>query len=256
MKLKLSYILSLIISASIILCSCSAANASDGKPETSDTDINSARYVELGWEYIDSFIFIGESTTAHLKSRGVLSGGTETKQVWSPKNATVNLDTTTGTLKIVYPETQEEISIGEAAKRKRPQRVMLTFGLNGAVSKIKKGEKYFTACYLSLINVILENSPDTEIFIHSCFPIAADMNTSAYSVDARTLNGYISTLNGWAKNMASEHGYEYIDTWEVLVGNDGFLLNKYHVGDGHHLTAEAYLEMLEFIRTHAKTEDI
>ena len=82
------------------------------------------------------------------------------------------------------------------------------------------------------------------------------MNTSAYSVDARTLNGYISTLNGWAKNMASEHGYEYIDTWEVLVGNDGFLLNKYHVGDGHHLTAEAYLEMLEFIRTHAKTEDI
>ena len=140
MKLKLSYILSLIISASIILCSCSAANASDGKPETSDTDITSARYVELGWEYIDSFIFIGESTTAHLKSRGVLSGGTETKQVWSPKNATVNLDTTTGTLKIVYPETQEEISIGEAAKRKRPQRVMLTFGLNGAVSKIKKGE--------------------------------------------------------------------------------------------------------------------
>ena len=36
-------------------------------------------------DIIDKFIFLGESTTYHLKSRGVLSGGTQTTQVWAPK---------------------------------------------------------------------------------------------------------------------------------------------------------------------------
>jgi len=36
---------------------------------------------DAGMAYIDRMIFFGESTTAHLRARGVLSGGTETQQV-------------------------------------------------------------------------------------------------------------------------------------------------------------------------------
>ena len=59
-------------------------------------------------DIIDKIIFLGESTTYHLKSRGVLSGGTQTTQVWAPKSGTLMLDTSTAHCRIVYPETNEK----------------------------------------------------------------------------------------------------------------------------------------------------
>ncbi len=248
--LKLSYI-SLALVAVLAIGSCSGDT-------TLPTDVYEEERVstvlvpcdDLGQEYIDSFIFFGESTTYHLKSRGVLRGGTETTQVWSPKNGTANLDTTISEIKIVYPETGEEMTVYDAAKQKKPQRIILTFGLNGAVTKLKKGEDYFKTCYKSLINDILSASPDTTIIIQSCFPIAENMDMSAYSVDAKTLNEYIDTINGWSLSLAEELGLGYLDTQEVLRGNDGYLRQEYQAGDGYHLTAEAYRIILKYIRTH------
>ena len=37
---------------------------------------------DAGMAYIDQMIFFGESTTSHLRSRGVLTGGRDTPQVW------------------------------------------------------------------------------------------------------------------------------------------------------------------------------
>ena len=82
------------------------------------------------------------------------------------------------------------------------------------------------------------------------------MDTSNYTVNAKTLNGYISTLNSWAKSMAREQGLGYVDTWSVLTDESGFLKESLHVGDGHHLNAQAYTKMLEYIGNFSDTEDI
>jgi hypothetical protein len=251
MKYKLSIILITALCASLISCSGSGSRLE--RPNERETAFMESTE-DMGQEYIDSFIFIGESTTYHLKSRGVLSGGRETRQVWAPESGTLNLDSTITGVKIVYPETGERITIGEAAARKQPRRVLLTFGLNGAVQKVAAGEQYFRECYLSLIDAIRENSPNTQIIIQSCFPVSAHMDMTNYSVSAAQLCQKIATINSWSAALANDLGIGYLNTAEVLTDEGGFLIDGYDAGDGHHLNAQTYRIILEYIRTHAHKE--
>ena len=261
MKIKL-LILTLAAALCLSLLSCSKEKEQDETTEPQTTDAPEDTEVvnlsdtlllegeDRGMSYIDSFIFIGESTTYHMKSRGVLSGGTNTKQIWSPKNGTMTLDLTANKIKIVYPETGEEITFFEAAKRKNPEYVVMTFGLNGAVQNIKRGEDYFKSCYKNLINAIKSASPATKIILQSAFPVAVNMDLSAYSVDLKTLNEYIDTVNGWTYSLAKEESLRYLDTAQILKDNKNNLKYEYQSGDGYHLTEEAYRQILYYIRTH------
>ena len=73
---------------------------------------------------------------------------------------------------------------------------------------------------------------------------------SSYSVDLLTLNKYIDTINSWTYSLASEENCKYLDTNEILKDENNNLKIEYQSGDGHHLTAEAYREILYYIRTH------
>lgn len=211
---------------------------------------------DMGQEYIDSFIFLGESTTFHMKNRGVLSGGTKTTQVWGPQSGTLMLDHTTASCRIVFPETGEEIDISEALRRKKPKYMLLTFGLNGAPGSISKGSEYFKECYKRLISTIRAASPNTVIILQSCFPIAKSMDMSGYSVNASTLNQYIDIINGWTEELAASLSLGYLQTADVLKTPEGFLREELQVGDGYHLTKEAYVEILQYIRTHGYPKEM
>lgn len=240
-----------ILSTLIVLALCSAcASPPIEEHLTFDEEIPTVvndTEDPTGQAYIDSFVFLGESTTYHLKSRGVLSGGTQTKQVWGPENGTINLDTTIATLRIVYPETGERLTIGEALARKKPRRILFCFGLNGVVAKHRRGKEYFQGCYRLLLDAVRTNSEKTEIYLQSAFPVAKNMDVSSYSVDVDTLNRYIDTINTWTRELANEYGATYLNTAELLKDQAGRLRIEYQIGDGHHLTAEAYRKMLSYI---------
>ena len=244
----------------LLLSSC-APMSNKRSENTVQASVNAINYPlspseDAGQEYIDSFIFLGESTTYHLKSRGVLSGGKDTLQVWAPKSGTLMLDPSIGSCRIVYPESGEEIDIGEAVKRKKPKYMLLTFGLNGATGFIHKGKDSFIYCYERLTETIISASPDTKIILQSCFPVAQNMDMSGYSIDASTLNGYIDTLNTWTMELAQKHSFAYLNTCEVLKDSNGALLEVYQSGDGYHLSREAYLKILEYVRCHAYLKEI
>ena len=76
---------------------------------------------------------------------------------------------------------------------------------------------------------------------------------SNYSVDAETLNGYIDEINAWTLSLAEELGIYYLDTASVMKDGKGFLQDRFDSGDGYHLTRDAYLCMLEYLRTHGVT---
>lgn len=205
---------------------------------------------DRGQAYLDSFIFFGESTTYHLKSRGVLSGGTATTQVWGTDSGTVTLDSTIPLLKIRYPDTGETIPLVEAVQRKQPPYLLLTFGLNGAPGFIKRGKDYFQSCYRSLLDAIRSASPDTSIILQSCFPVAATMDMRHYSVTAAQLNEQIRTINEWTLELARTYELRYLNTAEILTDADGYLFSDMENGDGYHLTKSAYVKILHYIRTH------
>ena len=262
MKIKLFIITLCLISVCLTSCkapkneSAQTKEAEDTFEESSDARVMQNAEALLppcedkGMSYIDSFIFFGESTTYHLKSRGVLSGGKETTQVWANKSGTMKLDLSIDKQKIIYPETGELLTVGEAAAKRRPANIVLTFGLNGAVQNVKMGEEYFKRCYKKLIDAIRTSSPSTNIIIQSAFPVAENMDMSAYSVSLKTLNEYIDLQNAWAYSLACEEDCKYLDTSSILKDENNNLKIEYQVGDGHHLTTEAYKQILYYIRTH------
>ncbi len=252
----LKKILLLSVTLCLLLCSCDD-NSQISTDDTRSAEVNGTQAdpnlpegEDMGQEYIDSFVFLGESTTAHLKNRGVLSGGSQTKQVWSTKSGTLMLDRTTAECRIVYPESGEELDLYQAALRKKPEYMLLTFGLNGAAVNVRRGAEYFKGCYSSLIDTISSASPNTVILLGSCFPVARNMDMSRHSVSAGELNEYIKILNSWTLELAGERRLGYLNTAEVLCDTEGYLFDSYQAGDGYHLTREAYIEILKYIRTH------
>ena len=203
---------------------------------------------DAGISYQDRLTFFGESTTAHLKSRGVLTGGTETKQVWRDASNTKKLDAKLLSQTIINPETGESQTVEQVAAANRPAYLVLSFGLNGITEFINNKDKFLNN-YRRLIAAVLAASPDTKIILQSTYPVSEN---EVFSVDSATLNGWIDTLNGWVADLADESGStRFVDTASVLKNEDGQLDAAYDTGDGIHLTAEAYRKILLCLRTHA-----
>ena len=222
-------------------------NSTDDPGQPAKAPVTLTETADMGQAYQDSIIFVGDSTTAHLRSRGVLTGGTETRQVWVPSDNTLLLDFNITQKKIVYPATGIEMTIAEATEKDKPAYMILTIGLNGITSFVNNKNLYQN-CYGSLIDTIKKASPDTKIILQSVYPVAANQRT--FTADAVTLNGYIDILNGYVKELAADKEVRYLDTNSALKGPDGLLPESYQNGDGIHLTAEGYRVILDYIRTH------
>lgn len=236
------------------LISCADASSTPAAvTSTAESDTDSVILSEskdMGTEYIDSFIFFGESTTYHLKSRGVLSGGRSTSQVLGNTSGTAILDTDTASTSVICPETGEVVTFIQAIEQIKPKYLFMSFGLNGAPYKIKRGKEYFKGCYRELVGSVRAVSPQTRIILASCYPVAENMDMSRYSLTLDELNGAILTLNEWTIELCREEKLKYLNVNEVLTDGDGRLRFEYQAGDGHHLTKGAYVKIIEYIRTH------
>lgn len=202
--------------------------------------------VDMGQEYLDKIIFLGDSRTYSFKAYGVLSGGKDTTQVWVPRSGTMSLSAQSYE-RIVYPETGIEITIREAVVMKQPEYLVIGLGANG-VSFM--GEEVFKEQYRSLINDIKVISPGTKIMINSIFPIAR-----YYGRQDLINNQKIAECNRWMMEVAQETGVKYLNTAEVLADAEGFLADAYdNHGDGMHLNRPGDEVVMQYIRTHAFVE--
>ena len=206
---------------------------------------------DLGEDYIDRMIFVGESTTAHLKSRGVLRDGQATEQVWADSSGTMMLDLNILQKTITYPKTRRSMTIAAAAGVEQPQYLVLSFGVNGLIG-FSKNEDLYQRAYGKLIDAIHDASPETIVLLQTVYPVAT--NQTAFGDGAATVNGYIRKLNEILPKIAKEHDAYVVDTASVLCDAEGNLLAQYQAGDGIHLTADAYRAILQYLRTHGYVE--
>lgn len=192
---------------------------------------------DMGKEYVDKFIFLGDSTTYGLGYYDVVPD----EQVWTPKSGTLTLSLWS-TATIVYPEDNTEISIKDAVAKKQPEYMLITLGVNG-VSFME--EEYFITEYTNLVLAIKEASPNTKIILNSIYPISVN-----YPASKGITNEKIDTANTWVERVASSTGVKYLDSESVLKGSDGALVESYHNGDFLHLTADSFKLVLNYLRTH------
>ena len=197
---------------------------------------------DAGMTYQDKIIFVGDSLTAHLINRGVLTGGTNTKQVWRCENNMMNLNSEVTAAKIIYPETGEKMTVAQAAAKAKPEIMIITLGTDWGVSYLSEEE--FKSCYTDLIKGIQAASPNTKIILQSIFPVTQSCTT----LD----NAKIDTANKWVKAIAAESGCRYLDTQTVLKDDKNCLKAEYcNSNDGIHMGKNAYEVILQYIRTHA-----
>ena len=200
---------------------------------------------DAGTAYQDKIIFVGDSLTAHLINREVLTGGTNTKQVWRCENNMMNLNSEITAVKIIYPGTGEKMTIAEAAGKAKPEIMVITLGTDWGVSYLSESE--FKSCYAGLVQAIQKASPKTKIILQSIFPVTA----ACVNLD----NTKIDTANKWVKAVAAENGCRYLDTQSILKDDKNCLKENYcNSSDGIHMGREAYVAILEYIRTHALTD--
>ena len=203
-------------------------------PETADA----------GEADLDRMIFFGESTTTHLSARG----GLPRRQVWSDQSGTRMLSPRVALDPLVDPSTGDPISLGALCAREQPEVLVLSFGLNGAVYFIDHKEHYLS-CYRGLIDAIKAASPNTEILLQTVYPVA---RADGFSVDVDTLNGYLKSINEWLPEVAiGQENVRVVDTASVLRAPDGRLRAELADTDGIHLLPAAYVEILQYLRTHA-----
>lgn len=200
---------------------------------------------DAGVAYQDQLIFVGDSLTAHMINRGVLTGGETTKQVWRTKTDTLNLNAEITSAKIIYPETGENLTVAEATAKAKPSVLIVTLGSEWGVAHLSEAQ--FKDCYKALILAIQAASPDTTVILQSIFPVTQGCVTLS--------NEKIDACNLWVKELAAMCDCPYLDTQSVLKGEDNALKPEYcFSSDGIHLTEEAYTVILQYIRTHAYTK--
>ena len=207
---------------------------------------------DLGTEYIDKIIFLGESTTYGLQSYGVLSDGIATNQVWTGatvkngevvSSGTLSLSPSISQTKIFFPDTKSALTVSEALKIKKPEIMIITLGLNNGASYYDEQE--FKSCYRSLLDSVKSADVETDVILQSIFPVAKSCKIKAYTPEK------IKKCNEWIYDLAKEYDLKYLNTAEALCDEDGYLFDSYeNGGDGIHLNRDGLIAVLEYIRKH------
>lgn len=192
---------------------------------------------DMGQDYVNKFIFLGDSTTYGLAHYDIV----DDNQVWTPQSGTLTLNLWS-TATIVYPETGEEISLVEAVTRKQPEYLLITLGVNGVSFLDEEG---FTSEYVNMVNAIKEASPNTKIICNSIYPVSVK-----YPESNGITNPKIDAANMWVLNAARICGVHYLNSCSVIKDANGALPDNLQNGDNIHLNPDGYNTMISYLRTH------
>lgn len=246
--LGISIAVLIALSVAFILITQNCGGDKPPEPDLPASNTTSALLPEtedMGQQYIDSMIFVGDSNTAHLVGFGILNGGKDTRQVWVPKGSTITLDSEITNKTVEYPETGEFMTIAEAAAKRKPEYLVISLGTNG-IGYLN--ESQFKYCYKKLLDAVKEASPSTKIIVQSIYPV-----TSWYEGIS---NDKINLANTWLLALAQECGVAYADTASVLRDGNGFLKEEYNSAhrDGYHINKTAAEQIIYYLRTHGYTK--
>ena len=207
-------------------------------PASGSTVAGLAQTSDMGKEYVDKFIFLGDSTTYGLGYYDIV----DDSQVWTPASGTLTLSLWS-TSTIVYPDDKSELSIKDAVTKKQPEYMLITLGVNG-VSFMD--EEYFITEYTKLVQAVQAASPNTKIILNSIYPVTAGYSEKGNGIT----NEKIDTANTWVERVASSLGVKYLDSESVIKDENGALPDKYCNGDGLHLNTDGFNLIMNFLRTH------
>ena len=205
-------------------------------PTVGSTETRLAETEDMGQEYVDKFVFLGDSTTYGLGYYDVV----DVNQVWTPVSGTLTLNLwSTAT---IDNHDGTEISIKDALTAKQPEYIMITLGVNG-ISFMD--EQYFITEYTNLVLAVKETSPNTKIILNSIYPVSA-----SYPSENGITNEKIDTANIWVERIASSTGVKFLDSESVIKDSNGAMPDSLSNDKALHLNADGCKLVINYLRTH------
>lgn len=133
------------------------------------------------------------------------------------KNRGIGSDTTEGLLSRV-----------DSIIKTQPSKIFIEIGINDIGQKVEI--EHTLSNYQLIINAFLDNLPTAEIYAISVLPVSKTTDID---------NQMIKELNEGIQNLCNDYTIVYINLWEQLADEKGFLCELYSL-DGVHLTSLGY----------------
>ena len=200
---------------------------------------------DAGEEYIDSLTFLCDSTLVGLRDFGLLTrNGAPTTHVWTTPTGVLAV-ADIGESKIVFPNDGSIITAANAAMIVQPHILVVSLG-NDGIANIDEID--FVRNYETLLRNLRAASPQTWIV---CLPLTSV--TSDYTSTDGLTPARCSQANTWIQKVCASTGAVYCDALSA-VQKDGVLLQEYSL-DGRSLNPPGVEKVLEYLRTHAVTDE-
>lgn len=197
---------------------------------------------DAGQEYVDSLTFLVDSSMAGLRDYGILSGGTETSQVWATPSGVLAV-ADIAECKIVYPNDGSIVAAADAAMLLQPEILVISIG-NDGIANIDQFD--FIDHYDLLIADIRRNSPNTWVV---CLPLTSVTMDYAGS-DGLTV-AKCNEADTWVQTVCQQTGSIYCDAVSAVQDVSGALLQEYATSDGRTLNPTGISRILQYLRYHA-----
>lgn len=217
---------------------------SDQAANLEDADVTLKKTADYGQNYIDSITFFGDSTIARMLDLEILTGGSQSYQVWSGEDGDIPLDSNIAEISVLFPENNETVRIGDAMQRRSPKYLIVTLGINNGVPYCDK--EAFSEYYQNIIDVLKESSPSTTIILQSVFPVSK----KAERKNPAITNEKIDRANSWIIELCAKNDLKFLNTASALKNEKGYLNSDYVSEDGISMNDSGYKKVLRYIRTH------
>lgn len=207
-----------------------------------DGTLYRAQVSEDGGEaYIDSLVFLVDSSFIGLRDYGVLKDGVETTQVWASAAGNLPVDSFDTAL-IRYPNDGSEISPADAAMVAKPARLVLCLG-NDGLGQVDS--ETFVAKYTALIRSIQRQSGDTTLLVCSLPSVV-----SGYDGSDGLSTERIAQADEDLRRVCAETGAYYTEVSRGLCDSSGRLLDQFASANGKTLNNAGLNAFLLYLRQH------
>ena len=196
---------------------------------------------DAGADYLNDTLFLGDSNTVRLYNNGLIS----LQQFCAKEGIGTQAALNEGI--VTFKKDSNHYTIPQAVAMMKPRRVVMTFGTNDTGMEVSD----FIAHYTALIQAIQQSYPYTDIIVNTVPPVPADHSNYPHMDQAK-----IDDFNMALLNMCEQLGVRFLNTAEVLKGENGYGQPDYYTDGDIHLKSAGLKAALSYLRTHAyQTED-
>ena len=192
----------------------------------------------VGDGYFDSVLMIGDARVTGFPIFGYLPNldclASESISVDAVKDYSFEIKGSTRTL-------------SEQLASKRYDSIYIQVGLNELGWP---NASAFRDSYSELVDMILELSPHSSIYMQGVIPVTAGKSGNPSYIT----NERVSEYNRLIKQIAESKKVYYLDVTEGLSGGTGALISGYAASNGLSLSKEGYDKWIDYIKTHVVDE--